>query len=422
MAEVTGGTPDGVGAQSAPAEPGPKAGLVRLSISLALLGTGEAMTAVGLPLLVIQKFGLGPAAGVALAVGVVPGVVFAGPVGTLIDRNDAKRIAIVSSFASALVVPIFPHAEALWQVQVIALFAGLAWMFGFPARMRLRAAVIPEGDEVEGNSLLVAADRSAGLVGPLIASAVIAVSDISLVFYVEAVGAVGAALLLAGLPGLPSQSPSSPEVTAEPAQGGISRAIHALFLAPLREFASLLRRDRFVGALTYTSFFYVAAVDMGRVMLAAYAVSQFESSPGAYGVLLAALAVGGVLGALAGRSARRLPPGWVYVVGNLAEAACWPVLVFSHALAPALILAGIAGAFESIATVVYFAEVQGRLPNDFVGRYYSVLMPITDVCGVIGTVVGATLLPSLGVEAVAGIIAAVIAAPFLVVSRTIIRE
>lgn len=392
--------------------------LQRLVASLFLFELGSAMTLVGLPLLVVDRYGLGLGAGLALGVRLLPNVV-AGPfVGAFVDRANKRRVAIVSALASAGLVALIPATTSLGQVQLLAFLVGFTFMFGIPARLALRPLVMRPGDEVRGNSLIVTAERSASMLGPLVAGPVIAIGGISWVFFVEAATAAGAALVMLGLPLLSSAADASVPQRPNKRSTSVWRVL-ANTLAPL---ARMLARDGMLAGLTATAFSYVAAVGAGRILLTVLAASQFSAVAGMLGYMLAAMGAGGVIGGFAAGRLSRIHQGRLFLAGNLAEACCWIALPFVPSVAGALILLVAAGVFESVATVVYFAEAQARLETSHVGRYYATLIPLTDLAMMVGTICGAPLVLHAGVELAGGSIALLIAVPVLLLARVFLRE
>src|SRR5699024_12607516 len=78
----------------------------------------------------------------------------------------------------------------------------------------------------------------------------------------------------------------------------------------------------------------------------------------------------------------------------------------------AITLLVVTGIFASVATVVFFAEVQKRLPNSFSGRYYAMLLPLSDAAQMFGFLFGGLVVLA-GVAWAAGTIWAVMALPVL---------
>jgi len=404
-------------------------GLSQLVGSLFLLQLGGTMTYVALPLLMAQRYGLGVETGVVLALQLLPNLLLAGPVGVLIARFDPRRVAILSAFASAGVVMLYPPSTSVLQIDLLALATGVTYVFGVPARMALRPRVIAAGEEVGGNSLLVASDRLATVLGPGLAGPLAALAGVNWLFYAEAVTAAGAAVLLLGIGAGPSAPPTAGEGDAVADAEAVEAArpagaggwLRTLFVAPLHGFRAMLRDQPTVGALTVTAFGYVAAVGASRLLLTDQAPRLFGGEVGALGYLIAAMAAGGVLGAILGGRLGGVNPGRLYVVGNLFEALCWPLIPLVHGEVPALALLFLAGVFESVPTVVYYAEVQARLTPQEVGAYYAWLMPLTQTCSLVGAVGGGLLLGLGGAGSLAVAMACLIGLPILALARTLLR-
>ncbi|TDC01027.1 MFS transporter [Micromonospora fluostatini] len=405
---------------------------VRLTLSLFLLRLGTGMTTVGLPLLVLDRYGLGLDVGLALGIRFLPNIFLGAAVGHITDRYDPRRVAVYSALASAAVVALFPFTTAMWQIQVLAFLVGLSFMFGVPTRMALRPAVMPSGSELRGNSLLVTSERLTSFLGPATAGPIVAFAGIGWLFGVEAVTAVLAAVLLLGLPPVPrpdaaaGSPPAGPGDAPAPTGGrrSVGRVawdlVRRVLITSPRELAGLVRRDRLMLALTVTAFTYVAAVSLGRVFLTAFETERWPDS-GAFAYALAAMGVGGVLGGLLGGRLGRLPAGWLYLLANVVEGLCWLVMPLAGSVVVLIGLTFVAGVLESVATVVFFAEVQRRLPASHMGRYYAGLVPLTDLFVAIGFIGGAPAVGLLGLGWSAVLITLLMAVPVLAFTRSFVR-
>jgi MFS family permease len=140
------------------------------------------------------------------------------------------------------------------------------------------------------------------------------------------------------------------------------------------------------------------------------------------GYLLAAMGLGGALGGMAAAAFRSWNQGWVYILGNVLEGVCWVALIATGDWYAALALLFLAGVFESIASVVYFAEVQKRLPAGLQGRYYATLVPLSDVFLVAGTVAGGVLVDRAGISTGAVLVCLAMALPVLVLVTRLVPE
>lgn len=399
---------------------------LRLATSIFLLGISGNMVLVGLPLLVLNDYGMSWGVGLVLAFRVLPNLLFGAIAGDFIDRHDPLRISIYSALAAGAAIALVPFSSALWHVQLLAACIGVASMFGGPSRMALRERVMAKGSEMKGNSAIVAAERFPTLLGPALTGPIMVVSGLEAVFVIGAVAAVLAALPMVRLPLSPMERSHGPRrsgsldrPTLTPAS--VLRHIgRRLFLDNVRNLTHVVRMDRMLAGLTITAFTYVFTVGLGRVFLAQYSVESFPGAVGALGYLMAGMGVGGVIGALLVPYISRVRSGWLYVLCNVLEAFCWLALPWVDNLAVAITLLAVTGIFESVATVVFFAEVQKRLPNSFSGRYYAMLLPLSDAAQMLGFLFGGLIVLA-GVAWAAGVIWAVMALPVLAFTMYFIR-
>ncbi|WP_392675587.1 MFS transporter [Streptomyces sp. LN785] len=394
-------------------------GLARLVVSISVSQLGTAITGVALPIFLLGRFGLGLDFGLTLGIRLIPNIVLGTVVSEVVRRWDPRAVSVLASVASALIAVVIPFTGALWQIQVLSFLIGLTTMFLAPARLALRTRVTSDGRELESNGLIVTAQRVASLLGPVVVGPVLAFGSISVAFFAEAATALLAAGLLAGpFPG-PKSEPTTAVGAAVPRMPKSPLRIpRRLFLDNPRELLTIIRGDGMIFGLTLTAFTYVFVVGMNSVFVPAFARIRFPEIDGMLGYLIAAMGLGGAAGGILAGRLTRFSPGSMYILGNVAEAVCWLLLLLAHqpALAIGLLVAG--GILESLATTVYMAEVQARFTERELTHYYSMLLPTNDMFVLLGaTVAGLLVAPGrLGVSAV--VIAGVMALPILLLAHS----
>jgi MFS family permease len=302
--------------------------------------------------------------------------VLLGPLaGDLVSRRSPRALAIGSSLAGGLAVLGYPLATSPGQAQLVSLVVGLAALPGIPARMALRAALVPAADQHRFSGRLVAAERTALVLGPLLAGGLVAGAGYVVVFCGEAVLAVLAALLL--LTG-PSPRPAGAASTAR------------RWPAPYVRAALLFRGRPLLGAYTVTATTYSVGVGVRRLALPALAVLLTGAAGPELGLLTAALAAGGAAGGIAVSRTRVSRPERSYLLLSLAEGTAWAILATAPPLPVTVVVLVAIGLGEGGSTALFFSRVQELVPPDEVGRYFSVLSPVTDAA-----IVGGLLLASL---------------------------
>ena len=121
------------------------------------------------------------------------------------------------------------------------------------------------------------------------------------------------------------------------------------------------------------------------------------ASAGGYGMLLAAIGVGGVVGAaLGGRLANTSRPRMVLVVALVAVAAPLPLLGITSSLVPALGLAAVGGVGAMVVEVLTETTLQRDLDDAVLARAYGFAFPasIGGICA--GAAIAAPLIGALG--------------------------
>jgi MFS family permease len=391
------------------------ADLRRLVTAVFMLEIGQSTTWVGIPLLVIKRYGLGLDVGLTTGLIAFPNIFLGVAAGNLVDRNNPRNVAIMGAVLSGLLVTLFPVTTALWQIQLLAVLVGTGYMFIVPAAMALRPRVMDAGSELSGNGMVVSAQHLSRLVGPTIAGPVIAFAGLAWIFGFEAVMAIVAALFLARLT-VRAANPHQPPLAARPASWG--RAL----ISGVASIAGLVRGSSRLTALTLTVFTYMIAFGLGSILLATYSLRAFSHVPGMLGYLLGALGVGGAAGAILAPLLARRNRGLFYVLASVLEGISWAFVPSVGVAAVALVLLFIAGALESAATVVFYAEVQPRLPAEYTGRYYAMVLSGGDACQLTGRSIGGFMTAKVGMHWTAMTTCIVFAGPALALAAPLVRD
>src|SRR4051794_4692236 len=181
-------------------------GLIRLELATLLSGTGNGVSLVALPWLILERTGSATAAGVVGAAAALPMFVSSVFSGTLVDVVGRRRMAVVSDGASCLAVAAIPLLDVVGGLTVLTLvlLAMLGAAFD-PAGFTARETMLPAAAQRAGWTL----DRANGvhegvwgvafLAGPGIGGVLIATIGAVDTLLVTAGGFAGSVLLLATL-------------------------------------------------------------------------------------------------------------------------------------------------------------------------------------------------------------------------------
>jgi MFS family permease len=282
--------------------------------------------------------------------------------GVLADRMDRKRLLQYSQ-AAALVVSVALAAVTLsgvattWMVVVSSLLATAAATFDQPARQALIPALVPRHQLVDAIALINPSRELAVLVGPALAGVLIAVAGGPGAVYVF--DAATYAVLVLTLLAIRATTPL--------ATGPREPLLHAL-------------REGVVEFTRRPIVWQMVALDLAatvfsayRVLLPAFALDVLHAGPTGYGLLSAAPSAGALIGSVLVFKLVRSRRSGVLVLTSTALYGV-VILAFAHASVfwLALVLAGLLGVADAVATTVRHAAVQVETPDELRGRVSAI--------------------------------------------------
>ncbi|ASW53385.1 MFS transporter [Plantactinospora sp. KBS50] len=368
----------------------------RLLVAITVVNLGKSVTLVGLPILVIERYGLGTELTNALSLRILP-TIFGGVFAAwALARFDARWVAAIAMSATGVITLLIPLARSVAELNATSVAAGVASLFAGPALMALRSSVLKEEAAMRGNGFVVSAERAPYVIGPAIAAGVLLITNVSVLFIAEAIAtALGAALLI-GMPPV--------------ARSDLHRAGSR---SQLDRWRSVLLGDARMNGYVVTGLTYTIGVHAARLLFAAIATTTFSHNPGALALMTSAMALGAVVGGFLASQFKLRSVGLVYVLGNVLEALLLTAVGVSPFLSLALACLFLCGIFESVATAGFFADVQVRLPRDMTGSFFSVFGSAIQVCAVAGTLLGGWLVAESSIPVVALVVAGFIALPLI---------
>jgi MFS family permease len=332
--------------------------------SLANMGTW--MQSIAQDWLVLDLTHSSAAVGVTMALQFLPMLVLGLGTGLVADRLPRRRIllatqALNAAAAGALAAITLTGAVRAADVYAFALLTGAIFAFDGPTRQAFAAEVVPAGQLRAAIALNAAVFQSTRLIGPAIASLLIARLGIGWVFAVNAVCYVSPSI------GLLRLRPADlvPAPAGQPSPGG------------LRTAARYLRRRPDV---LWTLFLVGMLGTFGLnfpIVLTAMAKSTFHGTASTYGLFNIVLAIGSASGALLAGAAAH-PRRTVLVLA----AAAFGLLQAAAAAAPGLavflvLLAGLGFtnlAFQAMANASVQLAVDPALRGRVMGLYLLVFI------------------------------------------------
>jgi predicted MFS family arabinose efflux permease len=337
-------------------------GLGRLLASTGVSIAGQGMVLAAVPLLAASLTRSPVGVSLTVAAGYAAWLAIGLPAGALVDRWPRRRTMVLADLARALLlaglaVAVALDVASLWMLVVVVFAVGVASCFFDPAAQ----ASIPQVVGREPSSLARANSRlwaldlvGRSLIGPPLGAALFGLAMV-LPFAGNALTFLLSALLLAGLGGI-DRSGSRSAVTP-----GVRDS--------MRDGVRFLWRHRELRTLTLGMASFNLTYNIAFAPLVLFAQERLHLGDRAFGVLLAMIAIGGLLGAwLAPRIQRHLTTSTAYAFGLLAQGTAWGAMWTW----PNRWLAGVALAVVGLAsmtvTVIGASARQSLTPDDLLGR------------------------------------------------------
>ena len=372
-----------------------KRDLVLLQAANVLGGISNAVVMIVVPWLILERTGSPAAAGLAAALSALPGILVSPLVGVLVDRIGRKTVSVVADAASGLSVLMFPVLDRLGLLEYGAILALTVIGAAFdPAGYTARKALIPQVaarsgvDRDQVNGLHEGLFMGGWVVGPMGGAIGIAtVGSVATMWFAFT------AFVLAALAVLVMR------VENRAGLGG-SELVEASPWLSARAGLRALLRDRPVLVLTAAvAVIWLLYAPTESVLLPVH----FEATdqPEAFGVVVSAMSVGGMVGAFGyGWVARRLSRHRLSTTCMLLAGVTYVPLALLPSpvvmVVPALLLGLAWGPMEPLLNSV----VQDRFPEHQHGRVYGVQLSIFYAAPPLGQLLSGAAVEGLGVETV----------------------
>jgi MFS family permease len=367
----------------------------RLWTASAVSTLGDGMYLAALPLLAATLTRDPLAISVVTVAGWLPWLLFALPAGALVDRLDRRRVmwtvdATRAAVVAALTLAVLAGWVSIPVLAVAGFLVGAGQTLVENAAQAMVVAVVgrdPRRLERANGRLVASLTVGQQLAGPPLGSAAFAVAA-WLPFLVDAVSFGAGAALVASIRGrfAPDRTvagPAGPSLWAEIAEG-----LRFLFGHRLLRAGVLL--------VSASNLVFMA----GEAILVLFATDELGLDGRGYGLLLAAVALGGLPGSLlAHRVAERVPPGPLIVGGVLAGAAA--MAGFGLATDPWLAGAAytVTGFVWGVWNVTLLSLRQAIVPDPLMGRVVGAIRLIGFGSIPIGALLGGVVARSLGLRA-----------------------
>ena len=341
-------------------------------------------TTVALLVYSLTGSGLG-VSGVVLAE-ILPVLLLAPVAGPLVDRLPRVAVMIVADVARLLLAAVLVRwHDDLAVVYAVAFGLSAGTVFFNPAAGSLLPSLVDDDELVAANSGIWSAAVLAQILLAPAAGLVATTAGFGWAFAANAASFGLSALLLRGL--RTREAPRTITTASIWTQG--------------REALSLLTRDRLLRALALAQALAALSAGATSALLVVLAAEQLGVDGGGYGLMLAAIGAGAVIGplALARFSGQVRRPRVVFAAFGL-RGVVDVVLASVTALPAALGALALYGLGTSTGNVTFSSVIQSHVPPQLRGRVFSAFDLIWQAMRLVSLLVGGVLADILGIHAV----------------------
>jgi MFS family permease len=374
----------------------------RLLAALAISQLGDWLYNVALLAFVFDRTHSPAWLGATTAARVLPVVVLGPLAGIVGDRFDRRGVMVTSDLARVAamlgLVTVAHYGLPLLLVPALAAFATAS---GSPYPACVAASVprlLSRDDLPAANAARAAIAPLAVVVGPVLGAVLLAVAGAAWAFGLNAVTFAASALLVLAVPDRAAFRPTG--------DGEREPGLWATLTVGARELLGRPVVSRLVGADILCSLAYGAL----SVLLVSVStrVGWHESG---YGVLLAAIGAGGLLGtAIASRVLRRRDRRRLLSLALLAAGLALPLMAVVPSPAVVLLAALAAGAGSLVVEVGVETVLQEQLPDEVFARAYGFAFPASIAGIALGALLAAPLSGVVGLGGALTVIGALVAA------------
>ena len=342
--------------------------------SFALLWSGQTVSMLGddiygiaLAWWVLEQTGSATAMSTVLICSMIPTILFLLIGGVVVDRFPRLYVIFVVDILRAVVtiavvILAFTDQLQIWQVYVASVLFGFANAFFQPAFQAIIPELVPREMLLSANALAGLSARIAGIAGPAIAAAIVALGGTAFAFALDAATFVISTLCL--LPLLRLARPPDPE----------SRTVS--ILNGLREgFTTIARTPWLWISIGIFSLVNVAQSGPFSVALPFLVEETLDVGVEVLGLIASATALGAMLTSIwVGRATRLRRRGWLAYGASIIGGVMTIAFGLPISVVGVVIIGFVYGITMSVFNLIWTNTLQELIPREQLGRVVSVDM------------------------------------------------
>ncbi len=370
--------------------------LLLILFAALMAGTGNGITIVAFPWLVLQRNGSALDASIVAMAGTLPLLVATLIAGAAVDYLGRRRVSMISDLLSALSVAAVPLLALIFGVEAVnvaalAILAGLGAFFD-PAGMTARETMLPEAAGRAGwtldhaNSVYEAVFNLAYIVGPGIGGLLIATLGGINTMWVTA-GTFCCSILAISVLRLEGAGVPDRSVLTAGVLAGIAEGLRFVWHTPVLRTLAIVD-------LVATGLY----MPMESVLFPKYFTDRNE--PTELGWVLMALSIGGLLGALGyAVMSKYMSRRATMLTAVITLGIAMTVIAFLPPLPLILVLCAIVGFVYGPIAPIYNYVMQTTAPQHLRGRVVGVMGSLAYAAGPLGLILAGPLADAAGLHA-----------------------
>lgn len=384
--------------------------------------TGDWFLIVARPLVVYQLTGSVAATALAAASRLLPQLFLGSVAGVFVDRWDRRRTMLICNIllgCCLLTLTLVRSADWLWLLYLQSIVQSVLAQFLRPAENALVPRLVNEADLVPANALNGLNNNLARLVGPPLGGLVVAVWGLTGAALIDAATFFIAAGMLALV------QVDGRVVRATTADAAPDHRPARAWTTMWRDLATGLALVRHNPLLAVVALFWaVSGIGEGLFssLFAPFVTTVLEGGSVGFGTIVAAQAVGGLVGSAAiGHIGRFIAPGKLLGLGAIGLGAIDLCTINAHRVAPGLllpllfmVLVGLPGSGIDVGSTTL---IQTTVADEYRGRIFGAISAMGAFSMLVGTALAGTLGDRLGIVTLLNVEGALfVAAGFVVLT------
>jgi MFS family permease len=323
---------------------------------------GDQFYFVALPWLVLQQTGSAVAMGAIMMAGAIPRALLMLMGGAVSDRMSARKIMMATAMARTIwvtVIGVLVWLRVLrtWELYALAVAFGVSDAFAVPAQSAYVPSLLKREQLVAASSVSQSTAQMTTIVGPVPAGFVIKTLGVAWAFFVDAISFL---IIIGALWKLPDP-PKSKTARKAMLHSIVEGIVYVGKDLPLRSLMLLV---------TIMNFCIAGPVSIGL----AYLTKTRFGSPAVYGIVISAVALGSLLGALLAGVWKIRKRGVMILLVSLALGVCLGSIGLLQKVWSIASVLLIMGAAAGMVNIHIGAWIMQRIDVAVRGRVASVLM------------------------------------------------